>query len=53
MKRKGSISAEHGIGQSKRKYLKQIKDDGELELMSQIKMAFDPHLILNPGKYLP
>ena len=53
MKRKGSISAEHGIGQSKRKYLKQIKDDGELELMSQIKMAFDPHSILNPGKCLP
>ncbi|KAL7456581.1 hypothetical protein ACHAWC_008064 [Mediolabrus comicus] len=53
MKRKGSISAEHGIGQSKRKYLKQIKDDGVLELMSQIKMTFDPHLILNPGKYIP
>jgi FAD/FMN-containing dehydrogenase len=53
MKRKGSISAEHGIGQSKRKYLKHIKDDGELELMSQIKMAFDPHSILNPGKYIP
>lgn len=53
MKRKGSISAEHGIGQSKRKYLKQTKDGGVLELMSSLKMTFDPHLILNPGKYLP
>jgi FAD/FMN-containing dehydrogenase len=53
LKRKGSISAEHGIGQSKRKYMKQIKDGAVLELMSQIKSLFDPHLILNPGKYLP
>lgn len=53
MKRKGSISAEHGIGQSKRKYMKQIKDGAVLELMSQIKKLFDPHCIMNPGKYLP
>jgi FAD/FMN-containing dehydrogenase len=53
MKRRGSISAEHGIGQSKRKYMHQIKDGAVLELMSQMKNLFDPHSILNPGKYLP
>lgn len=53
MKRNGSISAEHGIGQSKRKYLSQIKDGAVLELMSQMKNLFDPHFIMNPGKYLP
>ena len=53
LRRKGSISAEHGIGQSKRKYMKQIKDDATLELMSRTKALFDPHKILNPGKYLP
>mmetsp|Transcript_1000 Transcript_1000/g.1561 ORF Transcript_1000/g.1561 Transcript_1000/m.1561 type:complete len:538 (-) Transcript_1000:85-1698(-) len=53
MKRKGSISAEHGIGQSKRKYMSQVKDKTALELMSQMKNVFDPHFILNPGKYLP
>lgn len=53
MKRKGSISAEHGIGQSKRKYMSQVKDGTALELMSQMKTLFDPHFILNPGKYLP
>mmetsp|Transcript_12894 Transcript_12894/g.21125 ORF Transcript_12894/g.21125 Transcript_12894/m.21125 type:complete len:534 (+) Transcript_12894:77-1678(+) len=53
MKRKGSISAEHGIGQSKRKYIGQTKDEAVLELMSQVKNLFDPNFILNPGKYLP
>lgn len=53
LKRRGSISAEHGIGQSKRKYMKEIKKISVLELMSQMKNLFDPHGILNPGKYLP
>lgn len=48
----GSISAEHGIGRLKRTLLKEIKDPVEYELMRQIKMAFDPNGILNPGRIL-
>jgi FAD/FMN-containing dehydrogenase len=48
----GSISAEHGIGQLKRKLLPQFKQPIELDLMRRIKAAFDPNGILNPGKVL-
>ena len=53
LKRSGSISAEHGIGQSKKEYLGHIKDDNVLNIMKQMKMMFDPHGIMNPNKYLP
>ncbi len=48
----GSISAEHGIGRSKRDELTRFKSPVELELMRGIKAAFDPKGILNPGKVL-
>jgi len=53
MKRNGSISAEHGLGQYKNKYMPQIKDRPTLEAMYGIKSLFDPCGIMNPGKYLP
>ncbi|KAL3911336.1 MAG: hypothetical protein SGARI_001693 [Bacillariaceae sp.] len=53
MKRDGSISAEHGLGQYKNNYLSRIKDGTTLQTMRQVKKLFDPHCILNPGKYLP
>jgi FAD/FMN-containing dehydrogenase len=53
MKRSGSISAEHGLGQNKHKYLPRIKDQSTLKTMYGIKNLFDPHQIMNPGKYLP
>ena len=53
MKRNGSISAEHGLGQYKHEYLPRIKDHNTLETMHNIKNLFDPHRIMNPGKYLP
>jgi len=48
----GSISAEHGIGQSKRAELARYKDPGELALMHAIRAAIDPHGLMNPGKIL-
>ena len=52
-KRNGSISAEHGLGQYKHKYMPRIKDHPTLETMYSIKDLFDPNGIMNPGKYLP
>jgi FAD/FMN-containing dehydrogenase len=48
----GSISAEHGIGQLRRDELRHYKAPLEMELMMAIKRAFDPNLIMNPGKLL-
>lgn len=48
----GSISAEHGVGLSKKSFLKFTRSDTEIEYMKKIKRAFDPNLILNPGKML-
>jgi FAD/FMN-containing dehydrogenase len=50
---RGSISAEHGIGQLKRRELAQYKGTAELELMRALKSAIDPRGIMNPGKVLP
>jgi FAD/FMN-containing dehydrogenase len=48
----GCISAEHGIGQLRRDELRHYKSPLEMELMLRIKKAFDPNLIMNPGKLL-
>lgn len=48
----GSISAEHGIGRTRRAELARLKSFVELDLMRRIKGAFDPNGILNPGKTL-
>jgi FAD/FMN-containing dehydrogenase len=48
----GSISAEHGIGQLKRRALARVKPAVELDLMRALKAAFDPKALLNPGKIL-
>jgi FAD/FMN-containing dehydrogenase len=49
---RGSISAEHGLGQLKREEIRRYKSPLELELMRKIKAAIDPHGIMNPGKVL-
>ena len=49
---KGSISAEHGIGTEKKKYLGYSRSETELGLMRALKQALDPKGILNPGKVL-
>ena len=50
--RRGSISAEHGIGSLKREFLHYSRSPAELELMRAIKRAMDPKGILNPGKVI-
>ncbi len=49
---RGSIAAEHGVGQHKRKLLPRYKDPVALDLMRTLKAAIDPKGIMNPGKVL-
>jgi len=46
----GTLSGEHGVGITKAPYLDIELGGSELALMKRIKVAFDPHGILNPGK---
>ena len=46
----GKVSGEHGIGYAKRQYLKESIGDPAIDLMQNIKLAFDPQNIVNPGK---
>ncbi len=48
----GSIAAEHGVGLLKRGRLAEHWDERAVELHEQIKRAFDPKGLLNPGKKL-
>jgi D-lactate dehydrogenase len=49
----GTLSGEHGIGLAKRDFMPRAVTPPTLSLMRQIKTAFDPDGILNPGKLLP
>jgi len=46
----GSVAAEHGIGLLKKPHLHHSRTRLEIDLMRQIKKAFDPNGVLNPGK---
>lgn len=46
----GIVSGEHGIGLVKKEYLSDFLAQPQIELMKQIKSAFDPKGVLNPGK---
>lgn len=46
----GRLAGEHGIGAKKISYMEEFTPAGELDLMRKIKAAWDPNLILNPGK---
>lgn len=47
---KGQVSGEHGIGYAKKEYLNEQIGEANSLLMKNIKLAFDPKNILNPGK---
>ncbi len=49
----GSLSGEHGVGIEKRVYMSLMHNADELAAMLDIKRAFDPHALLNPGKIFP
>ncbi len=49
----GTVTAEHGIGTLKRKYLKDCRSPAEIVLMQQLKQTLDPKNILNANRVLP
>ncbi|WFF38252.1 FAD-binding oxidoreductase [Moraxella nasibovis] len=49
-KYKGSISAEHGVGMTKKPYLDYTRSLAEIEYMKAVKAVFDPNNIINRGK---
>ena len=46
----GSVSAEHGVGMTKKDYLHYTRSPQEIDYMRAIKMVFDPNRVINPGK---
>lgn len=46
---KGTVSAEHGVGRVKRKWVRMQHGADELELMRCLKHSWDPSFSLNPG----
>ena len=49
-KYQGSISAEHGVGRTKKDFLSYSRSAEEIALMKAVKQVFDPKGIFNPGK---
>lgn len=48
----GTISGEHGIGITKKKYMPLVFTKTDIEIMKSIKQSIDPNNILNPGKII-
>jgi hypothetical protein len=49
----GTATGEHGVGMGKRKFLEAEHGSAGVEMMRNVKAAFDPKDILNPGKIFP
>jgi len=47
----GSLSGEHGIGMTKKGYLRLLMSPEQMDFERLIGNAMDPHGVLNPGKY--
>jgi len=50
---KGSLAAEHGVGIARTEYMEEQVGPHLLQVMREIKRAFDPKNIFNPGKIFP
>ena len=46
----GSVSAEHGVGMTKKPYLHYSRSETEIDYLRDIKKVFDPNNIMNRGK---
>ena len=49
----GVLSGEHGIGLEKREFMPLMFDDASLAAQADLRRAFDPYGLANPGKVLP
>lgn len=49
----GSITGEHGVGLDKSSYLPLIFSEDDMTAMLQVRTAFDPSGLCNPGKIIP
>ncbi len=49
----GTITGEHGIGIEKVSYMPLIFSDADMEVMKELKAAFNPDGLCNPGKVFP
>jgi glycolate oxidase len=49
----GVLTGEHGVGIEKRDLMPEMFSAADLEVQEQVKRAFDPDLLLNPGKVFP
>jgi glycolate oxidase len=49
----GSITGEHGVGVDKKKHMKKMFDDADLDAFQRLRCAFDPASLANPGKVMP
>ncbi|MFY9179023.1 MAG: FAD-binding oxidoreductase [Venatoribacter sp.] len=48
----GSVSAEHGVGLTKKAYLGYTRSEAEIGYMRALKQVFDPNNVINPGKLI-
>ncbi len=48
----GAITGEHGVGLAKKLWIKDALGAVALDLHHALKRVLDPHLLLNPGKFL-
>jgi glycolate oxidase len=49
----GVLTGEHGVGVEKRDLMPEMFSETDLKQQQRIKCAFDPDLLLNPGKVFP
>ena len=49
----GVLTGEHGVGIEKRDLMPEMFTEADLKQQQRVKCAFDPKLLLNPGKVFP